>query len=67
MYEGREVSDELCSAIKRSENFMKIYLFLFVVCIYIYGNTTSTIILFIIKFEDCRFFQTIFYLHVACF
>lgn len=36
MYEGREVSDELCSAIKRSENFMKIYLFLFVVCIYIW-------------------------------
>lgn len=35
--------------------------------IYIYGNTTSTIILFIIKFEDCRFFQTIFYLHVVFF
>lgn len=42
-------------------------LFILVCSLYIYGNTTSTIILFIIKFEDCRFFQTIFYLHVVCF
>lgn len=42
-------------------------LFILVCSLYIYGNTTSTIILFIIKFEDCRFFQTIFYLHVVFF
>lgn len=46
MYEGREVLDELCSAIKRSENFMKIYLFLFVVCIYIWKYNVDYYIIY---------------------